>query len=93
MRVYRRTGKWDVPLKVSKGGNKLIYVINRVKIIKFKISAVLPMPPRTNDSELKDEVTKLNSFVYESKGSQLPTKVLNEVHPIYSCQASKYVVE
>lgn len=75
VRVYRENkNKWEGPCEVTEVVDKVIYVTDDIKLKQVNKSAVLPMPPKINDPELKDEIKKMTRFVTNTQDLQLPTK-------------------
>lgn len=81
------------PFEVTKVADKIISVTYGFNVKQFTLSAVLPMPTKTNALELQDQIAKLSCFVTETQDLRRPMEFLHQSDPKYNYKAINDAVE
>lgn len=82
VRVFReKSGRWEGPFTVTKTSKKIITVTDGTKLKPFNISAVLPVAPKTNGSDLRHDMNSLQSSVRENPDIFYPIEIMKASDP------------
>lgn len=67
VRIYRETRRnADGPVTIKRVADKIIYVKDGINVKQFNITQVLPMVPKSNDPNQKDDMTKMENIQHTS---------------------------
>lgn len=65
----------------KKRSKKNISVTDGIKVRPFKISSVLPTAPKTNDTDLKDNIEDMKELLSQNEHNKVPVEMLKTCSP------------